>query len=276
MSLKKTVPVVCILLTALTAGVNQTIAAENGRVHLRFSLKTAVVTVSGRVTDKENGEPIANATVRGHVVIWRYRGPDLFEKCPYQETTTAADGKYQLQFVTALTTSGTMKGDDSLCVYVSAPGYETMPKYCRPSVTPESTDYRDFNFELGPGKPVKGTVVDEGGGPVEGALVRVQTGQNGDWNFFGALGKRLRRKTGVLRWGWHPTTLPPEGVFRPSAGCVSRNRDAAQAYSGTFSAPMRWAHWSCLRAAVSLEPLLAPMARRWQTVKSPLGVIHAV
>ncbi|MHC4618228.1 MAG: carboxypeptidase-like regulatory domain-containing protein [Planctomycetota bacterium] len=196
MSFKKSVPVVCILLITLTAGINQTIAAENGGVHLRFSLKTAVVTVSGMVTDKESGEPIANALVRGHVVIWRYRGPDLFEKCPYQETTTDADGRYELQFITALTTSGPTKGDDGLCVYVSAPGHETMPKYGKAKVTPKNTEYRDFNFELGPGKLVKGTVLDERGDPVEGALVRVQTGQNGDWNFFGALGKTVTSEGG--------------------------------------------------------------------------------
>ncbi|MHC4155111.1 MAG: hypothetical protein ACYST6_09355 [Planctomycetota bacterium] len=195
MSSKKTMPVACVLLMVVTAGFNRA-GADNKGVHLRFSLKTAAVSVSGRVTDKETGEPIAHALVRGHVVIWRYRGPDLFENCPYQETTTDADGKYQLQFVTALTTSGPMKGDDIVCVYVSAPGFETMPKYGKAKVTPESTDYRDFNFELGPGKLVKGTLVDERGDPVEAALVRVQTGQNGDWNFFGALGKTVTSEDG--------------------------------------------------------------------------------
>ncbi len=129
--------------------VNTTVASEKEGVHLKLSLeaKPVTVTVSGKVTDKRSKEPIANALVRGHVVIWKYQGPDLFEKCPYQETTTDTEGNYQLQFVTPLTTSGPMKGKDGLCVDVSAPGYETKPQYGRPRVTPGNVDYPDFNFE---------------------------------------------------------------------------------------------------------------------------------
>jgi hypothetical protein len=56
-------------------------------------------------------------------------------------------------------------------------------------VTPESTEYRDFNFALEAGRQVAGTVVDAGGRPVPDALVRLQDSENGDWNFFGALGQ---------------------------------------------------------------------------------------
>ncbi|MHC4206281.1 MAG: hypothetical protein ACYSTT_16645 [Planctomycetota bacterium] len=178
--------------------INTTTASEKGGMHLEFSLEAqpVTVTVSGKVTDKNTGEPIANALVRGHIVIGKYRGPDLFEKCPYQETTTDTEGNYQLQFITPLTTSGPSKGEDGLCVYVSAAGYETKPKYGRPAVTPGNIDYLDFNFELGPGKSVKGVVVDEQNNPVEGARVRVQNGFNSDWNFFGSLGETFTEKDG--------------------------------------------------------------------------------
>ena len=129
--------------------INTTTASEKEGVHLKFTLEDqhVTVTVSGKVTDKTTGEPIVNAFVRGHLVIWKYDGPDLFEKCPYLETTTDTDGNYLLQFITPLTTSGPMKGKDGLCVYVNAEGYETKPKYGRPDVTPDNTNYPDFNFE---------------------------------------------------------------------------------------------------------------------------------
>jgi protocatechuate 3,4-dioxygenase beta subunit len=173
-------------------------AAERGAMHLKFSLEPepVTVTVSGRVTDRESGEPIAEALVRGHVVIWRHQGPDLFEKCPYQETGTDANGIYQLQFETPLTTSGPMKGKDGLCVYVSAAGYETVPKYGKPRVTPENTDYPGFDFELSPGQLIKGVVVDDHNSPVEAAIVRLQGGSNGDWDFFGATGETVTGANG--------------------------------------------------------------------------------
>jgi hypothetical protein len=104
-------------------------AGSGNGVDLRFSLNAepVTVTVSGKVTDKRTGRPIADALVRGHVLLWKYQGPELYERAPYLETRTDAQGLYTLEFVTALTTSGGMKGRDGLCVYVAAPGYETLP-----------------------------------------------------------------------------------------------------------------------------------------------------
>lgn len=164
---------------------------DAGGVALRFSVgaSAVTVTVSGTITDAKTHKPIPNALVRGHVVIWRHQGPELFDKCPYQEVQAGSDGKYALRFVTPLTTSGPMKGKDGICVYASAPGYETRPLYVKPRVTPEKTTYKSVDIALGPGKLVKGQVVDNNSKPIEGALVTVQNGSNGDWNYFGSLGR---------------------------------------------------------------------------------------
>ena len=173
-------------------------AAPTNGVELQFSLKAKpfTVTVSGKVTDKGTGAPLADALVRGHIVVGKYRGPDLFERCPREQTRTDAQGIYKLEFVTPLTTSGPRKGEDLLCVYAGAVGYETKPAYVRPYVTPESTEYRDFNFELEPGQRIAGTVVDADGGPIQEATVRLQDSYNSDWNFFGALGQTATNDKG--------------------------------------------------------------------------------
>jgi len=173
-------------------------AAPPSGVDLLFSMKAQplTVTVSGRVTDKQTGAPIAGASVQGHIVVWTYQGPDLFERCPSGQAQTDAQGLYRLQFVTPLTMSGPRKGRDGLCVYVSAAGYETKPIYAKLPVTPESLEYRDFHFALGPGQRVAGTVVDTEGQPVSEAIVRLQDSSNGDWNFFGALGRTITNEKG--------------------------------------------------------------------------------
>ena len=186
----------CVLLVGLLAVSGTVTGAEEGGLNLRFSLPEATVTVSGTVTDAGTGEPIADALVRGHIVIWRHQGPELFEQCPYQEVKTDPNGMYQLTFVTPLTTAGPMKGKDGICVYVSAPGYETRPQYVRPSVTPDKTDFPDVDFAMGPGKCLRGRAVDENNEPIQGALVRVQNGMNGDWNHFGSLGKSYTNENG--------------------------------------------------------------------------------
>lgn len=160
-------------------------------VNLEFSLKADPVTVSvsGKVTDKRTGQPIANASVRGHIFVWKYQGPELDEKAPYLETTTDAQGVYTLEFVTPLTVSGPMKGQDGLCVYVAAPGHETLPQYAKPDVTAEHARYDNFDFALDEGQRISGVVVDQDGRLVEGAVVRLQGGENGDWDFFGSTGQ---------------------------------------------------------------------------------------
>lgn len=222
---KKCTTIIFGLLIVSMALVNAAAASENEGVHLKFSLeaKPVTVTVSGKVTDKKSGEPIANALVRGHVVIQKYQGPDLFEKCPYQETTTDTEGRYQLQFVTPLTTSGPMKGKDSLCVDVSAAGYETKPQYGRPRVTSDNLDYPDFNFELEPGKLVKGSVIDEDGNSMSGARVRVQNNWNGDWLFFGALGQTFTDENGDFEvWaGSDLGSTPWLEISKPAYGSAS-------------------------------------------------------
>lgn len=172
--------------------------APAGGVDLQFSLepKPVTVDVSGTATDRQTGEPIADALVRGHIVVWRYQEPDLFERCPYEETRTDSQGRYQLRFVTPLTTSGPMKEKDGLCVYVGAPGYETRPRYARPDVTAENTQYHDFDFALERGQLIEGTVVDEDMNPMEGAVVRLQGGENTDWDLFGATGKAVTDESG--------------------------------------------------------------------------------
>jgi protocatechuate 3,4-dioxygenase beta subunit len=185
------------LIAGLCAAAGTLMAAEEG-MRLRFSTEARPVTVrvSGTVTDAKTGQPIANARVRGHVILWGDRGPDQFDKSPAMETVTGPDGRYRLEFIAALTATGEMKGRDGLCVYAGAPGYETLPRYGKPDVTEENRTFSDFNFSLGPGKRIAGTVKDSAGLPVEGAVVRVQNSYNGDWNFFGSLGRVLTDKDG--------------------------------------------------------------------------------
>jgi hypothetical protein len=179
----------------------QTQAASDKGLRLQFSAQPqpVTVTVSGTVRDKHSGNPIPNALVRAHLAIWRYQGPELFEKCPQQETLTSAAGEYQIVFVTPLTTAGPMQGDDGLCVYASANGYETQPQYARPRVTAANSTFTNFNFALNPGKRIYGVVVSPTGQPVSGAVVRVQNGMNGDWNFFGSMGRTITGEDGSFQ-----------------------------------------------------------------------------
>jgi len=185
----------CALLVLLVALESAAWADGPQGVRLRFSLAEEAgggpveVTVSGRITDAETGKPIPDALVRGHVVVLRHMGPELFKRSPYQEVRADQQGKYELRFTTRLTTSGPMKGKDTVCIDASAPGYETRPVYAKARVTPDKTDFPGLDVALGPGKLLQGTVVDEDNRPIRGALVRVESGWNGDWNYFGSLGK---------------------------------------------------------------------------------------
>ncbi len=175
-------------------GLGQT--ADKG-MHVRFSLAADPVTVtaSGVVTDKETGAPIAGARVRAHIVVWQLKDPDSFERCPHSETLTDEAGRYTVAIQTPLTTTGAMKGQDGMCLYASAPGYESMPQYIRPDVTPDATEFT-CDFALGAGRRLSGVLQDPEGQPVEGALLRVQNGYNGDWNYFGALGQTTTNERG--------------------------------------------------------------------------------
>ncbi len=171
--------------------------ADEKGMRVRFSLTSdpVTVTISGVVLDKATGEPIAEALVRGHVLVQLYRGPDFFERCPQGQVLTDEQGRYKLQIQTLLTTAGRGRGQDGMCVYASASGYETAPQYIRPNVTSDKADFQ-CDFALGKGRRLSGTVVDPEGKPVAGALVRVQNGLNGDWNFFGALGQATSNEQG--------------------------------------------------------------------------------
>jgi len=186
------------VVSALTSASRGLHAADRNGIHIRLTQEVSpvTVTVSGRVTDKATSRPIPNALVRGHIVAHAYEGPELFDKSPYEETTTDADGRYRLIFHTPLTTTGYRKGTDLLCVYAGAAGYETQPEYGRPYVTPDHSDFTNFDFALAPGKRVKGRVVDPDGQPVADAVIRAQNSFNGDWNFLGSLGRTTSARDG--------------------------------------------------------------------------------
>jgi hypothetical protein len=185
----------CALFALLVTWHGTAWSVEQGGVRLRFSLAEDAgdgpveVAVAGKITDADTGKPIPDALVRAHVVIWRHMGPELFKRSPYQEVQADQQGKYELRFTTRLTTSGPMKGKDGICVYASAPGCETRPLYVKPPVTPDKTTFPEVDIALGPGKLLQGIVVDEANRPIPDAIVRVQNGWNGDWNYFGSLGK---------------------------------------------------------------------------------------
>ena len=91
-----------------------------------------------------------------------------------------------------------MSGKDMLCVCASVPGYETLPRYGHPNVTARNCVFTNLDFALEAGKHVRGVVVDAAGQPVSGAVVRVQNGENGDWNSFGSLGRTMTGKDGAF------------------------------------------------------------------------------
>ncbi len=208
MKLMRYVVLVMVLTCATVCG--DLLADKSSGVSLRFSLRGATddkpvsVTVSGQITDSDRNKAIPNALVRGHILVWRHQGPELFDKCPYAQVMADANGRYELRFVTPLTISGAMKGKDGICIYASAPGYETRPLYVRPKLTHAKTTYTDVNIALGSGKLLKGRIVDEQNKPIDGALVRVQSGRNGDWGYFGSLGKTYTDKDGNFQI-WYST-----------------------------------------------------------------------
>lgn len=173
-----------------------------GAPKLSFSLdpRPVAITVTGQVVDRNSSQPIANARVGGHIVLGRLAGPEHFALCPTQQAFTDAEGHYQLTFTTTLSTSGVRAGRDLVCVYADAVGYETQPQYSRETLT-AATANQTINFKLEPGKMLRGVVVDSAGQPVSGASVRVQNSDNGDWNFFGALGRAITAEDGSFQVG---------------------------------------------------------------------------
>lgn len=188
------------------AALNAASAPDKEGMHLRFSLgdQTYTVTVSGKVTDARTKKPIADAEVRGHIVVWRYQGPEFFDKCPVQETHANAEGRYKLTFKTPLTITGPMAGEDSICISFGAPGYGTFPLYVRQKVTAETTEFKDVDVALEPGKLVRGVVVDEDNQPIGDATVKVQNNWNGDWQYFGSLGMATTNQAGEFEI-WYST-----------------------------------------------------------------------
>ncbi len=222
---RKNLAVIAVLLVGGLASVS-TRAAQKAGLTLQYSVQPQPVTVSvsGTVRDKASGNPLTNALVRAHIVVRKYQGPELFEKCPRQETTTDANGEYRIVFVTPLSTSGPMQGRDGLCVYAGAPGYETQPQYARPWVTPQNCTYTNFNFALTAGKPVRGVVMAPGGQPVSGATIRVQNGWNGDWNFFGSMGRTITAEDGSFQLWLDPGSdyldKPWLCILKPGVGSL--------------------------------------------------------
>ncbi|MGD0516918.1 MAG: hypothetical protein ABSA26_05220, partial [Thermoguttaceae bacterium] len=203
-------------------------AADEGGIKLRFSLdnKTnadpVTVTVTGKVLDKNTKQPIPNASVRGNIVIWKYQGPDLFDRCPYQETTTDQAGEYRLKFVTPLSVTGPMHDQDGLCVYAGAVGYETRPIFPRENVTLKKYDYQ-IDITLDKGKLIQGTVVDENHKPVSDARVRIQNSASGVWTFFDSLGRTTTGKDGKFEIRCSEDEDPIGGnpwlqIFKPGYG----------------------------------------------------------
>lgn len=175
----------------------ETRPARSAALKLRFSENQPLtVSVTGTVRDNRSGNPVPGALVRAHIVVGKYNGPELFEKCPVQQAVSDPSGFYQISFVTPLSASGPAKGRDSLCVYASAPGYGTQPQYVREALTIQNTSVTNLDFQLEPGKKIRGILVDPAGQPVADASVRVQNSLNGDWNFFGSLGRTVTAADG--------------------------------------------------------------------------------
>ncbi len=187
----------CALALAPVLFSTQTHSAQQTGLALQFSLQNppVTVTVSGTVRDK-SGKVLPDATVRGHLIVVQYFGFEGFEKCPYQESRTDANGQYRLTFMSPLSTTGPSRDEDTLCVDAGAPGYETHPEYVRPSVSAKNCTFTNFDFALNPGKRLRGVVTGTDSRPVSGALLRVHNGLNGDWNFFGSLGRTLTADNG--------------------------------------------------------------------------------
>ena len=115
-------------------------------------------------------------------------------RMPRQETRSDDRGAYVLCFVTPLSTSGPHANKDYVCIDAGANGYETRPIFYPGNVSRNHAELSGVDLALKPGKLLRGKVADEDGKPIDGAMVRVQNGTNGDWTNFDSLGST---KTGA-------------------------------------------------------------------------------
>ena len=221
------------LLGGLLLATAAAFAADEGGVKLTFSVapQKYTITASGKVTDARTGEPIPHAVVRAHLFIGGVgdNARARFEKSPCQEVEADRDGTYHLTFVTPLTISGEGRGEDSLCVYASAPGYETKPTYAKRLVNKHNTDFPGMNFALGPGRLAKGRAVTEDGQPIQSALVRVLGNLNGDWNYFGSQGQTRTDENGAFEVRYDVDEVGAAGRL-----CISKEGYGAGVFPGVW------------------------------------------
>lgn len=207
-------------------------AGGKGGVDLRFRLNTqaqdrpVTVTVSGRVLDRETGQPIPGALVRGHITVQTRPAPEMFVFSPYRETRADAQGRYQLTFESLrLASSGPEANHQHLCVDAGAPGYGTHVEYAREKVSPRKLRHDDFDFRLTRGLRLAGVAVDDAGQPLTEAQVALQNNWNGDWMHFKSLGVTQTDAQGRFEifastdpkvteteYGWLQISKPGHGV----------------------------------------------------------------
>jgi len=160
------------------------------------------VTVEGQVTDGATGKPVAEAHVRGWICTVDFR-PGRAERSVHQEVKTDADGSYQLNLVSPLTTAGRYKGQDLVALTVRAAGYGTRPVFAKSRVTPENLTFRDLDVTLGAGRRLSGRIVDVQHQPVAGARLAVRDGMSGGWDDWGAWGSASSDEQGLFEIWLH-------------------------------------------------------------------------